>query len=336
MVKASALIAVLAVPLFLWFDRPHTHAVRGPDPVAELLRVELGGLEQSVLIRGTDRSNPVLLFLHGGPGMPATFLAHRMPHIERDFVVVHWDQRGAGRSYREDLDWSTLSVEAVLADALDLTDTLRARFGRERVVLLGHSWGSYLGMLLAWRHPDRISHYVGVGQVADRAREAELQRRFLMDTASAEGDVEALELLEREGPAAHESLLFRYGAELAGATSFWPLVWMGLTAPEYTVLDALKVARGSSLSSRHMQWNAIDRPLMEAVDSVAVPVTFVMGGRDWTTPHPLARAFFRRLQAPSKQWVWFEDAAHFPFLSEPERFARALREAVVMQGRDAG
>lgn len=147
--------------------RGRTPAIDAPRSVASLERPRIGGVEQWVLVRGRDRDAPVLLFLHGGPGMPSMFLAHAFQSsLERDFVVVHWDRRGAAKSFAARLPASGLSVGRTLEDTYELTRALRDRFGRRQIYLVGHSWGSYLGLLAVRSHPEHYAAFIGTGQLA--------------------------------------------------------------------------------------------------------------------------------------------------------------------------
>jgi pimeloyl-ACP methyl ester carboxylesterase len=324
---SAGILAVLFV-LLLWVKRPRTPDIKGasgrrpPDAIASLERVSLGGWPQWILIRGEDRTRPVLLFLHGGPGMPMMYLAHAFQRpLEKHFVCVQWDQRGAGKSFSEEIPTETLTVEQILADALELIDLLRARFDQEKIFLAGHSWGSYLGMQLVARHPDKIAAYIGIGQVVDEARAQEAAERFLRGRAIETGDQEALLELDTQGPAVQEKWLFKYGAALYGKTGYTPFIWAGIKAPEYGLFDIRKVAQGSSFSSRHMQYNTLPGPLIDSVTRVSIPVAFFAGRDDYTTPSVLVEEYLDLLEAPIKRMVWFERSAHFPFFSEPEKFA---------------
>ncbi len=327
LVGAVALLFVLV----LFLMRPRTPEIKGPsgkrlpDHVASLEKVTLGGEKQWILIRGQDRSLPVLLFLHGGPGMPMMYLAHAFQRpLEESFLCVQWDQRGAGKSFRPDLPLESLTVERILSDAHELILQLRSRFGQDRIYLAGHSWGSYLGMLLAQRYPELLHAYIGIGQVVDEVRAQEIAERFIRERAIATDDQEALLELNTMGTSIHEKWLFKYGGVLFGKTGYSPFIWAGLRAPEYGFFDIPKVGKGSSFSSRHMQYDAIAGPLMEHVREVRVPVYFFAGRHDYTTPSELVEEYFSILVAPQKRLIWFERSAHFPFFSEPEEFARIL------------
>jgi pimeloyl-ACP methyl ester carboxylesterase len=326
----AGVVALLFI-VILFLMRPRTPEIKGPsgrrlpDHVASLEKVTLGGEKQWILIRGQDRSLPVLLFLHGGPGMPMMYLAHTFQRpLEESFLCVQWDQRGAGKSYRPSLPLESLSVEQILSDAHELIMMLRSRFGQDKIYLAGHSWGSYLGMQLAARHPELLHAYIGIGQVVDEVRAREIAERFIRERAIATDDQEALFELNTLGAAVHEKWLFKYGGVLYGKTGFFPFIWAGLRAPEYGFFDIPKVGKGSSFSSRHMQYDAIAGPLLEEVRAVEVPVYFIAGRHDFTTPSELVEEYISILEAPKKRLIWFERSAHFPFFTQPEEFARVL------------
>jgi proline iminopeptidase len=260
-----------------------------PGSVASLEHIALGGVPQWVLIRGRSAKNPVVLFLHGGPGMPAMSLAHAWQRpLEDEFVMVQWDRLGAGKSYFGEIPTRYLTVRRLLDDIYELANFLRGRFAQDRIILVGHSWGSYLGMLAIRERPDLFRAYVGVGQV----------------TGSARGDT----LLAREQE-----------------TSWWPLLRLGLRAPEYTLGDVLRIPKGLSLYARALQDDVPADTLRVNVTAVQVPVTFVAGRRDQITPSDLAERYLAALRAPQKSFVWFEASAHFPFLDEPEHFLAVMR-----------
>lgn len=302
-----------------------------PGSIALLKPIELRGGPQWVLVRGRDTTKPILLFLHGGPGMPAMYLRqHMSPDLERDFIVVHWDRLASGKTLALD-PTPDLSVSQMVDDTCEVAQLMRARFGGRRIVLVGHSWGTYLGMLAVQRHPELFSAYVGVGQVAGLGRrdpeELRMQRDYIIARAREAG-VER-DLGDLEDPGTREKWLVRFGAEMRGTTSYWPFVWMGLTAPEYTLGDALRITRGPQWSKR-MRYDVIAGRLDEGVTDVRVPVWFFIGRHDYTTPYEMAQRYLEKLQAPRKELVWFERSAHFPFLEEPDRFAAEMRKVAAM------
>jgi pimeloyl-ACP methyl ester carboxylesterase len=321
-----ALLGIGGVGLEFVVLRGRTPSIDSPGSITSLEKHEIGGVEQWILIRGHDRSKPVLLFLHGGPGMPAMYLAHAFQRaLERDFVVVHWDRRGSGKSLDAWSQMPAVSVSQTLEDTYELTLRLRARFGQERIYLVGHSWGSYLGLLAVHRHPEHYSAFIGMGQLAGTLEEVDaLRREFLSEAARTTGD----SALQARAAAASgkitEDDLFRSGGELYASRSFWPILKTGLAAPEYTLRDALNVKKGADLVGREMKYDVVPKPLDGEISSVEVPVFFFLGRHDFNTPSQLAVHYLDRLDAPLKGLVWFEQSAHFPFFEEPDRFHTEL------------
>ena len=321
-------LAGFAILLYLWFTPGRTPAIPGPNSIAVLERIRIGNVDQCILIRGNDSSLPVLLFLHGGPGMPAMYLAHAFQReLEKEFVVVQWDRRGAGKSYREDIG-STLTSEQLVADTIELTNVLRSRFHQDKIYLVGHSWGTYLGTLVIARHPELYHAYVGIGQLARSSPIAGIQDEFIRESARRMGDQDAIAELEEKGSSVRETLLFKFGGEIHNAKSFMPLLLTGLAAPEYSLRDARNIPKGVSLYSRNFVYNSISGELMDVVTRVEIPVYFFTGRYDYTDPFTLTEQYFSKIDAPEKHIVWFEESAHFPFYEEPAAFARQMHGVI--------
>ena len=323
---------VLFVAIVFGLLRGGTPALRDaagrvpPRSIASLEWITLGGTRQAVLLRGADTTDPVVLFLHGGPGMPAMYLAHAFQRsLEQHFVMVQWDRRGAGKSYGAREPAESLTVRRTLADLYQLTAWLQTRFHQPRIYLVAHSWGTYLGLAAVREHPEWYRAYVGMGQlVPDTAAAHAVQRTLVMEEARRLGDTAITARLAVPGTRARESEVFAVGGELRGATSFWPLLRTGLMAPEYTLLDAWNVQRGAQLLGAAFA-GAPGPSLPVAGDSLAIPIFLFLGRHDFTTPSQLAAAWLDSLAAPLKEVVWFERSAHFPFFEEPDRFGQQLR-----------
>ncbi len=326
----SAGALILCVLLFA--KRPHTPAVRDksgrkpPNAVSYLMKLRIGGLDQWVTVRGQDTANPLLLFLHGGPGMPMMYLSHTFQRpIEEDFICVQWDQPGAGKSFHPSVSADRMSIRRFLDDLFELTGVLTTWFGKQKIYLAGHSFGSYLGMLAIREHPELFQVYVGIGQVVDDDRASAIQDRFIRKEAEELRVPEAVSDLDRRGPDAHEKWLFRFRGELFASKSYGPFIKAGLLSPEYGLFDIPKVAKGSAFSSEHMKYDVIEGSLLDNVRKVEVPVYFLMGQHDYVTPLSLVEEYVEVLEAPHKQIILFRKSAHFPFFEEPESFAFALK-----------
>ncbi len=320
---AAVVLLILAGAAML-ARRGSTPRIHGPSAVAELRQLSLGGDPQWVLIRGQHRCNPVVLFLHGGPGMPTMFLAHDFQRDwEKYLTVVQWDRLGAGKSYAAGLAYDSFTVRRTLDDTHALASWLRKRFDVPGVVLVGHSWGSYIGMRAIAERPDLYLAYVGTGQLAG-SREARARARAaeLRPLAQARGDTALLQMLEHD-QTVPENTLFRYHGELVKAHSFLPILLTGLRAREYTLHDVLDVGRGAQRVGRLMRGD--DVPLDSAVRKVRVPVYFFLGRHDMNTPPATAVSYLQQLDAPEKGIRWFDSSAHFPFWEESARFGNELR-----------
>ena len=307
------------------------------DSVAEAGSVTLGGVAQWVLIRGRRRANPLLVILHGGPGSSETALFRAFnSEIEDAFTVVYWDQRGAGRSYRRSLDPAELTIERFVADLDELIDFLLARFGQSKVVLLGHSWGSVLGVIYAQEHPDKVAVYVGVGQVADMADSERRSYAFTLAEAEKRGHRGAIRALRRIGPPPHDyrkvgterRWLMAFGGAFGPKFSLPRAVWRATRTPESSLLDLVRLVQGSMFSLKAL-W-----PALMAIDfrrdvrRFATPVVLILGRHDHQVVAEVAAAWFEELEAPRKALVWLEESGHFLPFEEPAAFNRALLEVV--------
>jgi pimeloyl-ACP methyl ester carboxylesterase len=315
-------IAVAFMAAFCgWFTfKSYTFPIASPSGIAELRSIPVNDDRQWLLARGCDADNPVLLFIHGGPGMSAMYLAHEFQRpLERDFVVVHWDQRGAGKSFRADLDPDTMRISQFVADAEVVIASIRRRFGQRKIILVGHSHGTYLGPILAQKRPDLFHAYVGLGQLGDPELLRAEQDRLL---------TERLSMFGREAPpissANREALLFEAGGELAEARSMWPLLLTGLVAPEYSLFDALNVAKGPRYAARHLKYD-LNGGNSGPPQKLDLPVYVFMGEHDLVTPVSLARRWLDGVSAPSKSFDVVPNAAHFVHFERPEEFAALMR-----------
>jgi pimeloyl-ACP methyl ester carboxylesterase len=335
-IRFRRILLVFGVIIFLFligailefvFQQGKTPPISVPGSIASLEKHKIGGVDQWILIRGYDQTKPVLLFLHGGPGMPSMFLAHEFQsELERDFVVVHWDRRGAGKSFDAHLQVSALSVRQTLNDTYELTQMLRERFHKQRIYLVGHSWGSYLGLLAVHEHPEYYSAFIGMGQVAgNRDQVYALRREFLSRAAKETGDSDLRVRLADANMEVTEDDLFRFGGELYASRSYWPILKAGLlNAPEYTLWDAINVKKGADFINREMKYDVVPKLLEGEISRVDVPVFFFLGRWDFNTPSQLAADYLDRLNAPLKGLVWFEHSAHFPFFEEPDHFHKEM------------
>jgi len=271
--------------------------------------------------------------LHGGPGAAQMPLAHATTRaLERDFVVVHWDQRGAGKSNPRDFDPASMTLEQFLLDAHEVTRHLQAGFGADRILVLGHSWGSMLGARLVARWPEDYAGYIGVGQQVSTVRGIEVTLDRLAPMIRASGRADHLRWLENASPGAlldHPAYvemmqkLDSYGGGMN--VPEWRLGAMLIRAPEYSLGDLRRWLTGANRGSGPMWPDYRARDLMGEVPLIPVPMLLISGARDLNTPVELAAEWFDGVEAPQgKRHLVFDASGHAPFLTEPARFTQAV------------
>lgn len=316
------------------FRGPHGEPV--PGSIAEVNYLRLGGLDQWVMMRGEQRTNPPLILLHGGPGFTETTLfRHFNAPLEKRFTLVYWDQRGAGKSFDPGIPRSSMSVERFLADLDELVEVVRHRVGQQKVALFGHSWGSALGALYAARFPEKVAAYVGGAQIGDWAAAEASSYAIALAEAQRLGSRKALKALRAIGPPPYPaSSVFKertWLQRLEGQLrpkALWDLGRIFLAARESSIVDLPNVVRGFQFTLDAMWAEVSKLNLVEAVPALQMPVFFFLGRRDHWVPPDTSVAYFEALRAPSKQLVWFDQSGHEEFADEPARFNAAMAELV--------
>jgi pimeloyl-ACP methyl ester carboxylesterase len=320
-----------------------------PGSIATLEQVKLGGVNQGLLIRGHDVANPVLLYLHGGPGTSELGMVrmHNMPTLEKHYTVAVWDQRGAGLSYDAREPESGMTVEQFVADAHDLTLLLCQRFQQRKIYLVGHSWGSLLAVLVVQRHPELYHAYVGVGQAVDMQEGERISYEWTLAQAQKVGDKRSVARLQAIGPPPYlgelrpklmtqRRILGKYGGEVHGNPrgGMSTLLRGLLRSSEYSWLDRINVFRGI-FANMHLMWpKIIHIDLRVQVPEIKVPVYFLEGRYDYEAPAVLAERYFQLLIAPRKVLIWFELSAHFVNTEEAEKFNRFFVDRLLKESCD--
>jgi len=310
--------------------------------ISVIEKISLGDLDQYIIIRGADSTKPVMLFLHGGPGSPeAAFMKHFNPDIEKDFVMVYWEQRGAGKSWSKDIPVESMNMEQFISDTRELSEYLSERFKQERIYIMGHSWGSLLGILTAYKHPELYRAYFGIGQACYQFKGEQISYEWAKQQARQHNDKKAIETLAGlsfPDSLANSDIWIDYlmnqrkyvnkfsGGTTRDITGMWPLVKIVFKTREYTIGDKLNFMNGSMFSLEHMWNEVIHANLFDEIDSMQVPVYIFHGKYDFTTPHSVAKDFYDQLKAPEKGFFTFENSAHSPVMEEVEKFNSIVRE----------
>ncbi len=306
-----------------------------PGSIFVLEKIELGGMEQWVSIRGEDKANPVLIWLHGGPGSTQMPLAHHLDQeLEEEFVVVNWDQRGAGKSNPRNFDEDTMSIEQFKSDGVELIKYVLERLDKEKVYLLGHSWGTCLGIELADEHPEYIHTYIGVSQVVNDRRAVQIAYDWVMEKAIEEDHRDRIEFLQEElGEPPYSHSEYRQLAQLVGEyggnfdLEIWKIALIALRAPEYRVIDYFRLLSGMNRGGGPLHDDEmLHFNYIEEIPAVELPVFFLVGEKDYNTPTELVEEYYQTINAPQKELIILKNSAHTPFLKEPENFYRDIIE----------
>jgi len=345
---SGLLIIVVTFVIIFWFKSPGIS-----DPIKDMSgkviegsistieEVMINNQEQYLVIRGVDSSKPVMLFVHGGPGFPETSSMKKLNKaIEKDFVMVYWEQRGAGKSYSKDILAESLTIEQLVNDTKMVSEYIIKQFGREKIFILGHSWGSYLAISAAYKYPDLYHSYFGVSMISDQYKGEQIGFEWVKEEANKRNDQAALKMLsETSFPDLMASgqewwdylgiqrrFLNKYGAGVAyEMTSVGPFMKMFLGAKEYTLREKMNSMSGMMLSMENL-WPEMIQTNLNYIDSMQLPVYIFQGVHDRQAPFSVAKDFFDRIKAPEKEFYSFENSAHSPLVEEVTKFNSIVRE----------
>jgi proline iminopeptidase len=307
-----------------------------PNGVEELLEIPVNGSKQWISVRGSDRDNPVLLMIHGGPASPEMPSSWFFENGWEDyFTVVQWDQRGAGKSFNSNdpkLIEPTLSIATVAEDAAQVVEYLRNRYHKNKVFVLGHSWGSIVGLTLAQAHPELLYAYIGTGQVINAAENERIGYANTLKAAENAGNqiaIKELKALAPYPPPDGAGLLEKLSTERKWSVALGGLGygrqsfgWYGNLfelSPEYSLADIAAIDKGSKFSLGKL-WPQLTGVDFSNTTEFRCPILLIEGRRDNTTPSEIAAAWLDKVHAPGKKLVWLEHAAHMTMLEEPGRF----------------
>lgn len=320
--------------------------LQGKD-IEQFEMVKIGGIKQAIKIRGDRIDNPVMVYLHGGPGFPLfPFEPYQEPmfRLESQFTMVYWEQRGTGKSFSRFIPRKSMNIEQFIEDTRQVVEYVRQATGAEKVFLWGHSWGSNIGALFAARYPELLHAYISTGQSVNPFENERLAYHFVYEQAKKENNRRALRQLARidtleTGYSLRDALtvrrwVYRYGGIVKQGNDR-PYVDMVeieqiLTAPEYSISDRLNLIMFPHFSAREL-WEDLKRfDLRQKAPRIEVPVYILVGKYDVIVSASLAKEYFEMLDAPAgKTLILFENSAHRPFDEEREKFLRVMKQHIL-------
>lgn len=310
------------------------------NSIAEINTIMLNGVEQRILIRGKDLSNPILLHLHGGPGSPDHPLIKRdNRNLEDIFTVCYWDQRGAGASYSNDIPVNTMSLEQIVQDGEGLTKYLLETYHKKKIYLEAHSWGTAVGTSMVIRNPELYHAYFGIGQMVNSRLAEQKGYDFTFKGAKKAKDKETLKKLAEIGRPPYEStsewlkncmierkLMKNYLPQNhQDYVSMFNLYKDFIFYREYSIEDKLNALRGDSFSMQNLWQEAIEVNLFESNTEFKIPMYFFQGEHDQITVSSLVKEYYKEVKAPRKEYYSFENATHYPQIEEFEKYKSIIK-----------
>jgi pimeloyl-ACP methyl ester carboxylesterase len=303
-------------------------------------KIIIGGVKQWILIRGKSFQNPVLFFLHGGPGSAEwPLVRYYNIELEKYFTLVYWDQRGAGKSYSPFI--AGMNIPQLFSDAIEMIEYIKTMLSKEKVFVMGHSWGSILGLMVAQKHPELLHAFVGAGVFVAGAENERISYNYVLNRAmethnkkatkqlTAINDPEPYGAIDPEGRWFKKLLLqrnwlLRLGGSIYGGSKTTSWYKPFFLAPEYSLWNLICWFPAYNLSLKKIWPEIMGINLFKEIPQVEIPVYFLVGKHDYNTPFELTEQYFNHLKAPEKELIWFENSAHSPMYEEPHKYHDVL------------
>lgn len=338
-VLGMGIIAAVGI-IFVLFTQltAATPKIAKENSIAELREVRLNGRKEWVSIRGENRDKPLLLFLAGGPGgsqLAAT--RYELAELEKNFVVVNWEQPGAGKSYSAIVK-KQLTPEIYVKDGTALVRSLLKEFQQEKLYLMGESWGSALGVFMVKERPELYHAFMGTGQMVAFEETEKIDYALAMKLAKENGDQKVVDTLLKNGEppyygkavtvksSAYLNYLSQAMAKNPEIQNAGFATLRDLSAKEYGLLDKVNYLRGILQTFNHVYPQLYGIDLRKDYPKLEVPVYFLLGKHDLNALTSLVEDYYEKLEAPEKEIIWFEHSGHNPWMNEPERFVEVVQQ----------
>lgn len=306
-----------------------------PDGVNEAMFVSIGGIDQWIQIRGENRNNPVLLILHGGPGFSYMPFTQNFRSWEKDFTVVQWDQRGAGKTFGKNgkAGSGAMTIDRMVQDGIEVTQFIREHLKKEKIILLAHSWGTILGIPMIVKNPELFSAYVATGQIVDMPRNEAASYDLLLKIVRASGDAKAIKQLEDIGKPPYPDIktwmikgrLAVMFAPPSAAGGALPNVFAAaLSVPGYSLKDGYDLFAAFDFSSNTLYKEMMSYDARQFGTKFKIPVLIIQGDNDIQAPASLVEEYFAAIEAPKKELVILKGEGHTAVIALPDVFLKEM------------
>ena len=331
------LVLVVLGRSFAQLQQHKATKVREGKGIDRLFYLNIRGQKTAILARGKNLRNPMLLMIHGGPGYPDMMLARCYDEALLDeFTVIRYDQRGIGKSRTEDINLDNLSIELLTQDLLALTDALKEQIPNVDIYLLGHSWGTVLGLKAVHIAPTKFKAYIGMGQIVHQQKGDSISHSYSLEQAKKANDQEDIKSLEGmkanrynrkpEQLKLQRSILKKYKGSHFKEGVMTDLRNCVLKSPEMSVLELLTYQSQGAEMDQKLFPRLLALNFFEEILKLELPIYFFGGRHDYHVPSILAEAYLEELEAPKKRFIWFEESGHLPIYEENEKFVSSLKE----------
>lgn len=312
--------------------------------ISEKVYANINGANMGMIIKSKDLSKPVLLFVHGGPGMPEYEFTEKYPTgLEDNFTVVWWDQRGSGLSYNSGVIKEKMTAEQFVLDTIEVSKYLCERFGKEKIYLMAHSWGTYIGIQAAEKAPELFYAYIGIGQITNQLESEKAAYDYMINYYKDEGNEKVVNKLKglsfknmdyvpKDYDKIRDDVMHKAGIgtmhEMKSVIS--GIFMTVMQNPEYTLGEKINIWRGKAFSnSTNLHDELYNSDLRNKVTKLKIPVYFFSGIYDYTVNHTMAEDYLKKIDAPIKGFYLFKESAHSPIFEEPKKMMQIMQEDVI-------
>lgn len=295
----------------------------------DLIYLDINGTKQCILVRSYNFDNPIILYIHGGPGMSNFFLYPYESKLEKNFTIIKWDQRGCCKSYNHNIDKSTLTLNQLILDAEKIVEYIYTTFNK-KIHLIAHSWGTLIAINLINRNPNLFLGYISIGQIVNIIKSEEISRLYVLYKAIKNNDFSSVRKIKNlshksvKSSNKLDSLVKKYGGSLVLKNKLQiTMLKLIIRCKYYTIKDYYKYIKGIYIS-QNMLKDAFEINLFEDISEVKVPIYFINGKNDYITPNEVLKQYYNKLNAPKKDFILLNNSAHSPNIEEPEVFNKLV------------